>query len=328
MSTSSPFRQPSIGSRLLWRCSQALIALGLAVSAQAGPFTSIQVFGDSLSDTGNVFAASGGTIPPSPYFNGRFSNGPVAVETLAAKFNAPLISHAYGGATTGLLNNAAPPPLANTGILSQLNGYLGAVGPGGADANALYVLWGGPNDFFALLSGPGDPLAIATGVVTNLSNAVVALYANGARNFLLPLLPDLGLIPQVQGLPGVPAQLTALSLQTNQSLAATYGVLAGLFADADLTVFDTLAAQQNLLANAAAFGITNTTEACYTGFVDTPPGTVCANPNSYLFWDKQHPTAVAHALLGELMYQQVPVPATLALVLTGLALVSLRRRSA
>jgi hypothetical protein len=41
-------------------------------------------FGDSLSDAGNIFRATSGRFPPSlPYFNGRFSNGSVAVETLA-----------------------------------------------------------------------------------------------------------------------------------------------------------------------------------------------------------------------------------------------------
>lgn len=54
--------------------------------AAAGPYSSLTVFGDSLSDTGNIFIATGGAQPPSnqPYFNGRFSDGPVWVDTLAA----------------------------------------------------------------------------------------------------------------------------------------------------------------------------------------------------------------------------------------------------
>ena len=50
----------------------------------AAPITDLYVFGDSLSDTGNLFALTFGIEPPSPpYFDGRFSDGPVWVETLA-----------------------------------------------------------------------------------------------------------------------------------------------------------------------------------------------------------------------------------------------------
>src|SRR5262245_14581793 len=96
-------------------CLYALVALSLTAlllpsSAQArNPLTEVVVFGDSLSDTGNLFLASGGTVATPPYFNGRFSNGPVWVEVLADKLglDAPTPSvlggtnFAFGGAETG-----------------------------------------------------------------------------------------------------------------------------------------------------------------------------------------------------------------------------------
>ena len=73
----------------------------LKVSAQN--YDEIYVFGDSFSDTGNVFNATKGAIPPSPaYFNGRFSNGPVWVEYLAPQLGLtfdPSTNFAFGGAT-------------------------------------------------------------------------------------------------------------------------------------------------------------------------------------------------------------------------------------
>ena len=89
----------------------AITALVLGAAAQANgqaPFDEIIVFGDSLSDTGNVFISSGG--PPSPpYFDGRFSNGPVTVERVADRLGLPAPSpsliggtnFARGGAETG-----------------------------------------------------------------------------------------------------------------------------------------------------------------------------------------------------------------------------------
>jgi phospholipase/lecithinase/hemolysin len=65
----------------------------------------LYVFGDSLSDTGNVYRATGRTTPPDPpYFRGRFSNGPVWVEHLGARSGVKperRRNFARGGAATG-----------------------------------------------------------------------------------------------------------------------------------------------------------------------------------------------------------------------------------
>lgn len=62
------------------------------------------VFGDSLSDIGNSYDQTFGLLPPDPpYFEGRFSNGPLAVETLAQNLGLTLnreTNFAVGGATT------------------------------------------------------------------------------------------------------------------------------------------------------------------------------------------------------------------------------------
>src|SRR6516165_6857452 len=90
-------------------------ALFLAVSslflwaraAHADPISAIVVFGDSLSDVGNTYIAAG--IPPAPYYQGHYSNGPIWIEQLASKLGiaAPTPSllggtdYAFGGAETG-----------------------------------------------------------------------------------------------------------------------------------------------------------------------------------------------------------------------------------
>ncbi len=74
--------------------------LALTTLASAGDYAAIIVYGDSFSDNGNLFGDLG--IPAPPYWNGRYSNGPVAVENLAAALSTPLIDEAWGGATTGV----------------------------------------------------------------------------------------------------------------------------------------------------------------------------------------------------------------------------------
>src|SRR5438067_11674198 len=53
-------------------------------------FTEIVAFGDSLTDTGNYFTRANNTAPdPGTYYQGRWSNGPVWVERLAADLGVP-----------------------------------------------------------------------------------------------------------------------------------------------------------------------------------------------------------------------------------------------
>jgi outer membrane lipase/esterase len=93
------------------------ILMGLnPVSATPQPYSRIFVFGDSLSDTGNLHRLSGGAIPPATYPAGRFSNGPLWIEYLAEHLEVSLLpgdNRAVGGATTGFCNfnhNAAAAP--------------------------------------------------------------------------------------------------------------------------------------------------------------------------------------------------------------------------
>ena len=96
-----------------------VVAMGLPASANASlqSLSDMFVFGDSLSDGGNSGivsrAATGGTVtfPPAPYYNGQYSNGPVAVEYLWQSYNggaslAPSLAggtnYAIGGATSGV----------------------------------------------------------------------------------------------------------------------------------------------------------------------------------------------------------------------------------
>ena len=103
------------------------------------------MFGDSLSDTGNLYRATGNLIPPPPYFNGRLSNGPLWVEYLAPKLNltyTPQTNFAFAGATTGTLNTTLP---IFPGLQQEVNQFT-ALNPV-ADPAALYIVWSGANDY-------------------------------------------------------------------------------------------------------------------------------------------------------------------------------------
>ncbi|RTL33797.1 MAG: PEP-CTERM sorting domain-containing protein [Burkholderiales bacterium] len=314
--------------RAVAAASIALIAVLSATSAQA--YDRVVVFGDSLSDNGNLAQKFGGAVPGAPYVNGRFSNGPVAVEVMATQLGLPLVDYAYGGALTGTGNQfqAQNPLVANTGLLSQVNNFA-AQGP--ADAQSLYVVWGGGNDFLATINGGNfsNISGVVTTAVTNLVTEVGTLYGAGARDFLVPLLPDLA--TTFYGTSGaLPAPLlTSLSTSFNAALNTQLNKLQAVSPGMNLTIFDTPTLLAGVRAGIAASG-GDVVDRCwtgdYTGANNSAP--LCANPDQYYLFDKVHPTAFVHDAVGHALAAAVPEPTssglmTVGLVFTGLAL---RRR--
>ena len=213
--------------------------------------------------------------------------------------------------------------LAGTSLQSQAFALLGA-GPIADPANSLFFLWGGANDFFLNPSA-----ATAAAGVTNMVNTVTTLYAGGARNFLVANLPNLAATPAGRALPDPQrAGLQMLTMGFNNGLDAAITGLSGL-PSIDITLFDTYAFLNALLADPAAFGISNTTTPWLTGNLAVG-GTVCASPGAYLFWDSVHPSAAAHRALGDAFAEAVvPEPASSTLVaLAAVAWLAQRRRLA
>src|SRR6516225_4164556 len=127
------------------------------------------IFSDSLSDTGNSALATSGAVPnPALYYQGRFSNGPIWVDTLAKYLGEPAVrpslagglDYAFGGATVAY-QNPTPPFNAFPTVSQQVGQYLAGHTPA---ANDLFVVWGGANDFiesFSSATGPFNPIVSA-----------------------------------------------------------------------------------------------------------------------------------------------------------------------
>ncbi len=296
-------------------------AWAVMATSVASPFSQVIAFGDSLSDTGNFLALTTG-LPaffpvPLPqagdYSDGRFSNGAVAVERLADGLGVTLQNYAYGGAKTGTGGQ-----LPGTGLQSQVGLFASRLGGAAADPNALYFVWGGANDLRDIT--PTTFGSTITNTINNLKGIVDSLYQRGARNFLLPNLPDIGLTPEARsGGPAAMAGATFASETFNNGLASAYSALAGSLVDEHFTYFDVMSAQRALTAGAPDNGFSNVSEACFTGYVGVA-GTQCAGASGYLYWDKIHPTAATHAVLGAQMLAAVPEPQTMLMMAAGLLL--------
>lgn len=243
----------------------------------------IYVFGDSLSDTGTIYNATGGAYPPSPpYFQGRYSNGPVWVEHLASKLAVTLdrtTNFAAGGATTGEKGSYGVP-----GLLTQVDSFMSAHAQ--ADSQALYVVWAGANDY---LQGETQP----TIVVENVMQAIASLSKVGAQKILVGNLPDLGQLPSTRDTSNAKA-LSAATQAHNLSLSRSLaGASQKLGAAVQVIQLDANKLYQEAETHPSTFGFTNVTSGC----LSSPDS--CRQPDTFLFWDGIHPTTAAHRALGE-----------------------------
>jgi outer membrane lipase/esterase len=258
----------------------------LTVQAATPVYTNLYVFGDSYCDVGNIFAATGGAVPSAPYYQGRFSNGPIWLDHVSGFLHVPLTAsllggtdYAFGGAWV-----TAPQPIPGGVIPSvpeQVGLYLLQHG-GKADPNALYILEGGGNDILGTTTG--SPQALGTQIAVGIVASESMLRQAGARNFVIPNLFNVGLLPAAAG---NVAFASAASTATNKEvthLLATEQNLPGVHI-LRMDVFGLFGAMQ---AAPTHFGFTNITDPCVTTVE-------CSDPDHTLFWDTHHPTVFGHA---------------------------------
>jgi outer membrane lipase/esterase len=292
----------------------------LAAPLPAAAAAALYSFGDSLSDTGNAFRAAG--IPPPPYFDGRFSNGPVWTDALAEALGTGPVRPSLTGGTNYAVGGATAlgAPVGNN-LSTQLGAYLTSGRP--APAGALFTLWAGSNDLLAALgANPGSAALVAQQAAQAVVNAAGALVAlGGARDLLVLTLPDLGVVPRLLGTPlaGLASSASALFNATLQGGLAASAVLA----TAEVRVLDIFGLINAAAADPARFGFSNVTQPCFDAAALPPVcGATQEAQNRYLFWDSIHPTTAAHALIAGAALAAIPEPAALALfalALLGLA---------
>ncbi|PQK72198.1 autotransporter outer membrane beta-barrel domain-containing protein [Pantoea ananatis] len=241
----------------------SLVALA-TVSALTTPlpamaWDSLTVFGDSLSDTGNV---------------GRFTynsaTNPLYDEILARQAGLTLQPSSQGGSNYAAGGAVAVPainPQFNT--QDQVARYLASTN-GRADPNGLYIHWIGGNDLAAAVALP----PLATTLIDNSAGAaasqVKALLNAGAGTVIVPTVPNVGATPALieailqpfsaaavsAAFQSLDAAATPNSAARQQAIQAAFnqaaGQLSGVPAVRDLLAQQLFAAWQQLSAQAAA----------------------------------------------------------------------------
>jgi phospholipase/lecithinase/hemolysin len=303
-----------------------LAVLSCAALAQPPRFDRIVSFGASLSDTGNAFvwlsepanqhcgtslntppydALDELKIPDGPYATGghHFTNGATWLEGMARDLSlAGNVRPALASGGPKASNYAVGGARAVAGypcrynLPAQIAAYLTDFPQ--TSPKTLVTIEIGGNDVRDALAAAGmgeDPTAYIGNALASLGNGVGTLYAYGARQFLLMNVPDLGKLPAVRGLgPAAVFGGGMLSAAYNANLGELRDYLAAVLPGSDIRILDAYSKLNDVVANPAAYGLANVTDACVTPGV---PPFKCKKPDTCLFWDGIHPTKVVHEVL-------------------------------
>ena len=332
-------------------------------------YTGVFVFGDSLVDAGNALGLAEwyGTLTASElpdgaptadkgYYDGRFTNGYTFADLISNKtigsvtepifpygfeYNGVPISFwspdptgnnlnfAYGGAQVRQGSEVVPD------LDGQTDTFKDAV-DNRPDPNALYVFTMGGNDVRSLApagSAPADPAtaeAALQEVAQQLIHEISQLIALGVRNILITGIPDVGLIPKYDDLPGTEGYGALEGEEIERSEAATaYSQYLDELIQTQVVpaLVDALVAQGVTRAQAEEMihyvqimdhqddSGTMTSTGALSAVLPTleylhnlPAGELAANPYAHqevIFFDRIHPNAQTHALIGSYLQAQL-----------------------
>lgn len=296
------------------RCSLKAVLMGFvlcvaAVSAMATPLKGFVAFGDSLSDNGNLYEYMKHQLPLSPpYYQGRFSNGPVWIEHLVASYyptnaSSHMLNYAFGGSGVAEEDDDEINDGAMLTLDSQVDSYL-LVHDNKANESSLYTIWTGANNYLGL---PDDVNAEVSFVVGGIRRNAEKLINNGAKHVMLVGLPDLGRIPMAAEFEATD-ELSLLANTHNTMLEAEVKKLRIDYPGVEWVFFSVNNMFQEALDYPEHYGFTNTTGTCYETLETIPSpqsvlsmvsrikprsarSTIC---DEYLFFDPVHPSARGH----------------------------------
>ncbi|MCL6269222.1 SGNH/GDSL hydrolase family protein [Sansalvadorimonas sp. 2012CJ34-2] len=318
----------------------------------------VVVFGDSLSDTGNTsqlfeyfrgvrgkpwyfddLFSSGwsllpvgmfvGAMPPKAYYQGRFSNGPLAselaVEMLGLDTQDPdqFVNLAFGGSWSvsswqflqswlGLWQDQR---VHTQEWLRYLAGGIGKwILPSTyelahwylqhhkrLDPDTLYIMASGSNDY-------QNQFWDVEAIVATQVSIIERLILKGARHIGWGTLPDLTFTPCFQNSPSVPKILETVEAH-NRLISKVKLYLETVYPDVKIVFADGYSAMKLFFQHASVFGFSVTDHGCTNITIPgcySSPGDhsifdvresdvkVCEKPDEHFFWDALHPTARAY----------------------------------
>ncbi|CAG8591453.1 14154_t:CDS:2 [Ambispora leptoticha] len=271
---------------------------------------SFVAFGDSLTDNGNIWRLTNGSIPSTAfYYNGRWSNGPTWVEVMSNQLGTTVEDYAYGGATTD--NNIIPSNLTITddqgkknhvpSLADQVKEYLPNVSTTLHRFQTTYFIWIGGNDYQQILNNYNTSTVTPQILIDSLKQSVNLLEGAGAHKILILNIPPLDRTPRYINRNGSDMEhVKSMISEHNQRLVEMTRNYTRQSASLVVKVFDVYNLTMEVIGDPRSFGFTNVDDPCVVIDGDGKREVSrCVNADEYLFWDEIHPTAKAHQLLAD-----------------------------
>ena len=309
-----------------FRLLAAVIATACATQLHAADYSNAVFFGDSLSDAG-TFKSQPIVIGAAPA-GGKFTTnpGPIWSEIVAQSLGHPTApanqggtDYAEGGARVSQLPgypnqlfiaNATP-------VQNQITNYLTTTG-GRADSHALYSIWAGANDVFALQNGASAYNALPMAqVADNLTMEIARLKNAGARHIVVTNLPDIGTTP------GAITDGSAAQAQATRYVQTFNHELYSQLAAQGIRVIpiDAYGLLHQLMNDAAHFGFTDISTAACTrpspfdsSLFCEPSNYAAGADHTHIFADDVHPTTATHQILADYVLSVLAAPQQVAML--------------
>jgi len=313
--------------RLLLIRSLVWVSVGGAAISASAAFSSIYIFGDSVSSTTTNNAE--GTSLTNDYYGKRYCNGRTWVEVLAQR---------QGLGTNSIVTNTWVYSSNNLSFYGQYSPILVTnvskfTAPANA-SNCLFVVWVGDADFVGDVSDPNvgalggkfsngtNQLVWTTNISLHLTNhfkAITNLYAKGMRTLVAPNVANIMLVPQYnQSFGPYKSFVRQQIINFNTNFVTMTRQIEAVSPGLKIVVPDMFSILEAAVTNAASYGLTNAVvDGEPIDAIDATGYNLLANadPNgpgtNYIFWDEASPSARLSELFADVA-QQALSPVNLA----------------
>jgi len=258
-------------------------------------YDAVVAFGDSLTDHGGLHSYLGDDVFEV------WSNGDTWVEYFADELGATTLdNNAIAGAMTDghededIQAMSDADQLPDLGLIGQVDTYIDS-DHSFVPSTTLFTIWIGGNDLLEFARDEAytdDPAVLISGAMTNIQTAITNLRLDGAVNFLILNLPDLGSTPYAHLLSvNEKAAMTSISNSYNAALSNLVSNLRSNMSGVTIHYFNVFSFMNNMIDDEV---FENTTGTYMNGSYTATNGPA----EDYLFWDMIHPMTQAHEYLG------------------------------
>jgi phospholipase/lecithinase/hemolysin len=292
----------------LVKANQEKWLAGQVQNPAKGKITKLLVFGDSLSDPGNLNKLTqGAALPPRVFYKSRFANGPIWTDYVSQSLNWGMDNFAVGFAETkngGSMGEADIPSLLQqiSGSKSELKKF--------DFASTLVVIWIGPQNYIknAVKAQDANQNPVTETLekqvkqaIADIQDGIEDLTDIGFRQFVIGTMPELGGLSRNPKDPpkASDAVLYAVTAAHNTALRAMIKDLPNEMPEVNVTVFQAHEINLKTNENPKAYGFHLLDAPCYVGNIQGRFDGVkafCTDPSGYKYWEHVHPSSKMHCV--------------------------------